>query len=231
MYGDSPHIIRGGSVDPKRLFYSNVETSLILPVTIPPGFGILPAGTVVGQILSGSRKGQFVPCTIRTAAAGLAKGLKTLFGAAYLLADGADDDAGAAQVTIDDSYKFEVGDLGFALDSDTAAGVDLGAVTAIDRTTYANKAIVTFTNHITAAITVANGGLVSIQTKAATVWQTAKGILIGAIDTGVGEKAQGGQGAMVVSNAVLYKGSLYNCDAGAISDLGAVESGQFLILK
>ena len=225
MYGDSPHIVRGGIVDPKRLFYSNVETALLLPVTIPPGFGILPAGTVVGQILSGNRTGQYVPVTPRVPATGL----NTMFGAAYLLADG---DANAiAQMTIEDSYKFAVGDLCFALDGDTAAGVDLGAVVSIDRTTNTHFATVTFTNDITAAITVAQGGVVAIQTLGVSPWQAADGILIGGIDTGVGENAAGGQGAMVVSNAILYGGCLYNCDAGAITDLGALSSGQYLVMR
>jgi hypothetical protein len=225
MYGDSPHIVRGGIVDPKRLFYSNVETALILPVTIPPGYGLVPAGTVVGQILSGNRTGQFVPVTPRVPATGL----NTMFGAAYLLADG---DANAiAQMTIEDSYKFAIGDLGFALDGDTAAGIDLGAVTAIDRTTNTHFATVTFTNNITNVITVAQGGVVAIQTLGVAPWQAARGILIGGIDTGVGENAAGGQGAMVLSNAILYGGCLYNCDAGAITDLGAVASGQHLVIR
>ena len=225
MIGDSPHIVRGGIIDPKRLFYSNVETALILPVTIPPGYGIIPAGSVMGRILTGTRAGQFVPVTQRVPATGLT----TMFGAAYLLADG--DANAVAQVLMEDSYKFAVGDLGFAIDGNTAAGVDLGAVTAIDRTTTAHFATVTFTNNITNVITVAQGGVVAVQTQAISDWQTAAGILIGGVDTGVGPDAAGGQGAMVVSNAVLYAGCLYNCDAGAIAELGAVASGQYLIMR
>jgi hypothetical protein len=225
MQGDSPHIIRGGIVDPKRLFYSNVESALILPVTIPPGYGILPAGTVMGQILAGTRTGQYVPVTQRVPAAGL----NTLFGAAYLLADG--DVNPIAQVTMNDSYKFAVGDLGFAIDGNTAAGVDLGAVTAIDRTTNSHFATVTFTNNITNVITVNQGGLVAIQTQIISDWQTAAGILIGSVDTGVGVDAQGGHGAIVFSNAILYNGCLYNCDAGAVIELAAVVSGQHLIMR
>jgi hypothetical protein len=225
MYGDSPHIVRGGIVDPKRLFYSNVESALILPVTMPPGMGIIPAGTAVGTIAGGNRAGQQVPASLRTPA----PGMTTMFGAAYILNDGAA--AATINVTMEDSYKFAVGDLCYAVDGNTVAGVDLGPIVAIDRATNPHFATITFTNNVTAAITVAEGGMVAVQTQAGGVWQTAIGILTTSIDTGLGPNAAGGQGAMVVSNAILYFGCLYNCDAGVITDLGAVVSGQYLILR
>jgi hypothetical protein len=47
----------------------------------------------------------------------------------------------------------------------------------------------------------------------------------------VGLNASGGSGAMGFSNAILYNGCLYNCDAGAVTELTAVVSGQFLIMR
>ena len=91
IYGNTPHLLRGGQIDRRSIFGPcNLEGILTLPVTIPPGFGFLPAGTTMGKITSeigATRAGQYVPYTPQAAAGGLAAALTTLFGAAYLLAD------------------------------------------------------------------------------------------------------------------------------------------------
>ena len=51
------------------------------------------------------------------------------------------------------------------------------------------------------------------------------------VDTGTGADAVGAQGSIVMSNAMLYKGLLPNYDAGALTDLSGVISGQLLVLK
>jgi hypothetical protein len=225
MPGQTPHLRRGAQVDPKRLFYSDQNIALTKQVTIPPGYGFLPAGTVMGKISeSTNRAGQFVPYAVQAPTAGLA-----FLGGAYLTQDGAA--SAECHVTMEDSYMFAVGDHLGAVDSD-GTPIDLGAVTAIDRTTYAHKAVVTATNDVTAAITVANGGMVFIQTDASTPFSTAAGILTTGVDTGYGEEADGGQGVVVLSNAILYKGLIPNLDAGGLADLTwATEDGQFLILR
>lgn len=230
-YGDTPYVLRGGQVNPKKLFYSNPQKALFKHITIPAGYGVLPAGTVMGEITeSTNRKGQFVPTTPREAATGLSAGLNTLFGAAYILDNGGDADAGIFYTTMIDSYKFAVGDHVFALDSD-GTEIDLGAIVTIDRATFSHKAKITASTHLTAGITVANGGLVAIQTKVDGVFQAAKGILAITVDTGVGANAKGAQGSMIISNAQVYYGCTYNCTTNEISELGGSLSGQILTLK
>ena len=111
------------------------------------------------------------------------------------------------------------------------SSIDLGAITAIDRTTYSHIALITVTNNVTTAITVANGGCVWIQTVTAAPFTYAKGILAGGVDTGEGENSKGGAGNLVLGNAVLYKGALYGYDDEAATDLGNVEDGNLIYLK
>jgi len=233
IYGNTPHLLRGGQIDRRSIFGPcNLEGILTLPVTIPPGFGFLPAGTTMGKITSeigATRAGQYVPYTPQAAAGGLAAALTTLFGAAYLLADPSDT-ATTLEVTMNDSYKFAVADHIAALDSNSTA-LDVGAISAIDRTTYKDKAVITVAQIDLSTIDMAQGGCIIHQTDTADPYQTAVGILIGGVETGTGENAQGGQGVIVISNAILNVGALYNCDSGAITDLSAVQHGNLLVLK
>lgn len=224
-YGDSPYIKRGFQVDSKRLFYSDEKIALKKLTSVVAGYGILEAGTVLGKITeSTSRKDMYVPYAIQAPTAGL-----DFVGGAYLLADGASDTT-LLQVTQEDSYKFAVGDHIAAVDSD-ATPIDCGAIVAIDRTTYSNKATIQIAETSMAAITVAAGGMIFIQTQTTTPFSNAVGILIEGVDTGTGENAVGGQGGVVFSNAILYKGLIQNYDSGALTDLGATTDGQYLILK
>ena len=223
--GDAPNIKRGFQVDPKRLFYSDEEKALCKMVTLVPGYGILEAGTIVGVITeSTSRKDQFVPYAIAAPTAAL-----PFIAGAYLLADGGATDT-LIPVTMEDSYKFAVGDHLGGVDSD-ATPIDIGAITAIDRTTYSHYATLTVTEIDLSGLTVAKGAMVFIQTQTSTPWTNAIGILKEGVDTGVGEDAVGAQGSVVISNAMIYKGLLPNYDAGALTDLSGVVSGQLIVLK
>jgi len=231
-YGDTPYVQRGDQIDRREIFGPcNLGAIIQLPVTIPAGFGYIPAGTVMGAITeSTSRAGQYVPYTPQDAAGGLAAALTTLFGASYLLAD-----PGAAatvlEVTMDDSYRFAVGDHIAILDGDTTA-IEGSAITAIDRTTYKDKATIAC-SAITGSedVDMVDGACVIHQTQTGTPFQNAVGILVGGVNTGIGVNAKGAQGVIVISNAVLNYGALYNLDAGAITDLSAVVSGNYVILK
>lgn len=231
-YGDTPYMVRGGQIDRREIFGPcNLDAIIQIPVTIPAGFGYIPAGAVMGVITeSTNRVGQYVPYTPQAAAGGLAAALETLFGASYLLADPTDSST-TLEVTMNDSYRFEVGDHIAVLDSNTVA-LDGADITAIDRTTYKDKATLTHAT-ISGAVGVdmAQGACVIHQTKTSTPFQAAVGILVGGVNTGVGANAKGSHGVIVLSNAILNKGALYNLDSGAITALGAVVSGNLVILK
>ena len=229
MYGSQPYgVVRTGQADIRTLFKSRPETAFIKDISIPAGYGIIPAGTVMGIITeSTNRKGMYVPYVLEA----LSAGLTTYPGLAYLTSPGLDTTA--IWVTMADSYKFASGDHLAAGDSalDGASAIDLGAISAIDRTTYTHVAVITVTNALTSSVTLAQGGCVWIQTATAAPFTYAKGILAGGVDTGEGENAKGGAGNLILGNAVLYKGALYGYDSEVQTDLSNVEDGNLIYLK
>jgi len=229
MYGSQLYgTVLTGQSDIRALFKSRPEDAFVKDISIPGGYGVIPGGTVLGIITeSTNRKGYYVPYTSEV----LEAGLTTLFGLAYLTSPGLNSTT--IYVTMADSYKFAVGDHLGAGDSalDNTSAIDLGAITAIDRTTYTHIAAITVTNSLTSAVTLAQGGCVWIQTATAAPFSYAKGFLNGAIDTGIGANAKGGSGGLILGNAVLYKGALYGYDTGAYTDLGNVEDGNLIYLK
>lgn len=229
-YGDTPHIVRGWPEDYRRLFYSNPDHAQKRDISIPAGMGIIPAGAVMAKITeSTNRLGYYVPYTPETLAAALP--YRSTRGLAYLVQDGADN--AYVYVAMADSYKFAVGDHLAVGDSDTAAAsnADLGAITAIDRTTYSHIAKITVTNALASSFTVANGAAVWIQSNTSAPYVKAVGILMAAVDTGEGENAKGGTGVLILGNAMLYKDLLTNYDSEALTDMSwAREDNNLLIM-
>lgn len=229
--GQTPYIYRGGQEDPRPIFYSDLDKALAKSITIPGGYGVIKAGTVMGIITeSTNRKNYYVPYVFADTT-GIAAALAdaNTVGLAYLVADHGGGNK-IAYVTLNDSYKFAVGDHVGCIDSDYAAHDDNGAITAIDRTTYMHMAVITVTNNIS-AIDVAKGACIFIQSKTASPYVEAKGILKAGVDTGLGENAKGGIGVIVLRNAMLYKDSLSCYNADALADLsGAVEDAKYLIM-
>jgi len=224
--GQTPYVYKGGQEDLKRLFYSDPDKAFTRAITIPAGYGVVKAGAVMGIITeSTNRVGQHVPYTGLDAAGNVAAGIENLFGAAFLTDDPATGNDG--YVTMEDSYKFAVGDHLVAGDSDLS-NTDLGAITAIDRTTYTHIAKITVTNSF-GSETVAKGAVITIQSAAASPYVAANGILKTAVDTGVGENAKGGQGVIVISNAMLYSSALYNWNSDVVTDLGGSDSTPYYI--
>jgi len=224
--GQTPYVFRGGQEDLKRLFYSDPDKAFARAITIPAGYGVVKAGAVMGIITeSTNRVGQYVPYTGLDAVGNVAAAVENLFGAAFLTT--APTTGTEAQVTMEDSYKFAVGDHLVAGDSDLS-NTDLGAITAIDRTTYTHIAVITVTNTF-GSETLAKGAVITIQSATGTPYVAGVGILKAAVDTGTGENAKGGQGVIVISNAMLYSASLYNWNADVVTDIGGSDSTPYYI--
>jgi len=228
--GDTPHIVRGGQQDYKRLYYSNPDQALKKDVALAAGFGVVPAGCGLAKITGdgATNKGKYVPYNPTTPSSAVKN-----TGRAYLVQDTtASTDV---YVTMEDSYKFLVGDQVYVSDANTttSSATDCGVITAIDRTTYSHMAKITVTNTLAANFTVAQSASIFHKAGAdnSNTWSDCAGILEVAVDTGIGEDAKGGVGTMIISNAVLYYGLLTNIDAAAISDLSAVADGQYFIMK
>ncbi|MHA2136322.1 MAG: hypothetical protein ACW99J_20885, partial [Candidatus Thorarchaeota archaeon] len=125
---DIASIIRGGQKDYKRLFYSEPDRALTKEVTLQAGYGLAKNLSAAGNV------NKYVPLM-----PGIAANLPDAanpdhqLAAAFLTADvssGSD-----LQVTMQDSYKFAVGDDVILFDETTyaASSENLGAITAIDR--------------------------------------------------------------------------------------------------
>lgn len=231
MYGDTPHIVRGGQQDYKRLYYSNPDQALKKDVALAAGFGVIPAGCGLAKITGdgATNKGKYVPYNPTTPSSAVKN-----TGRAYIVADQANSTS--VYVTMEDSYKFLVGDQVYMSDANTStsSAEDLGVITAIDRTTYSHMAVITVTTAPSGAtFTVAQSACIFHKAGAdnSNTWSDCAGILEVAVDTGTGENAKGGVGTMIISNAVLYYGLLTNIDAAAIADLSAVADGQYFIMK
>jgi len=228
VYGDTPYMVRGGQTDYKRIFYSDQNRALTKPITLIGGFGVIPAGTVMAKISeSTSRANQYVPYTPEgTTWAGA--GLQAAWpGVTYFTADLSTATSG--NVKLEDSYRFAVGDHIAVTDTDDTM-TDCGAITAIDRTTYSHIAVITWTNAVSAA-TVAKGAIAYHQTTTASPYTLAVGVLLGSVDTGVGENAKGAQGTLVLSNAMLYAGTILGYNSDVATDLGSSSDGKYIILK
>ncbi len=226
MKGDTPYIFKGAQEDLRRLFYSDPNRAMAKVITIPKGYGVLPAGTVMGIITEGDRKNYYVPYSPVVDGDGFTLGLNNMFGLAYLTNEPSTGTDG--HVTLEESYMFADDDHLAAWDDDDVQ-VDLGAVTGIDRTTYTHIGVITVSNSF-GTETLAKGGAIGIQSAIATPFVAAAGILKGTVDTGLGADAKGAQGVLVLKSAMLYVNSLYNYTANVLSDLDGKADGQYLII-
>jgi hypothetical protein len=227
--GSTPQLNRGPEFPGhKALYYSIREIALIKDKSVQAGYGVLRAGTIMAENISAlttGGKGLLVPCAT------------TLFtvgdvGRAFALVDVASG-VDVINVTMEDSYKFMVGDDLILANNDGGGEYgNGGAIISIDRTTMPHYAIITFTTGIvTANNTVAKACCCYVEAGGSGKLSAAKYILDKDIDTGVGEIAKGAITPVLVSNAILYTNSLVNFDAAAATALGTVDDGQHTILK
>jgi hypothetical protein len=225
FYGETPYVQHEIETNYRRLFYSRPEQALITDITLAAGYGILKAGTVLALNKSAAGNyNKYVPYNPTTAA----YGDPNQVGRAFLI----DTPSGTTvNVVLQDSYKFVVGD-DLIIDDDNSAAENLGAITAIDRTTYVHIAAITVTATISGTFTLAQNGFVCVEAgDSSNIYSDAVGILGATVDTGLGEKAKGALAPMIRSNAILYDGLLTNIDAASRTDLSATLEGRYLIIK
>jgi hypothetical protein len=232
IYGETPYLVRGDEQSYKRLFYSRPEQALMRDVTISAGYGVLKAGTPLAQNVSASGNVyEYVPYCPTTPASGDT----TQKGNAFLVADASGGSLTTVYVTMNDSYKFEVGDdiIIYDTSSKTTSAENLGAITAIDRTTYQHMAKITFTSATSSSFTVANSAAIHVECGADSTngYSDCAGILASTVDTGTGENAKGALAPMILSSAILYEGCCEGLDTAAKSDISASSNGNLLVIK
>jgi hypothetical protein len=209
----------------KPLFHSVRDIALILDKTVQGGYGYLKSGTVMAINLStDGGHGNLVPYVPLSGDVVLGK--DSAIGVAPVVLNSITDHI---YVSLEDSYKFVVGDYLYA-DNDSDEGpISGGIISAIDRTTSTLYADITVASLTATNVTVAKKAYVYIYAGASGN-NVAAYILDKDIDTGVGVEALGALTSVVVSNCVLYENSLINMTAAAIAALGVVD-GRFFIMK
>lgn len=227
MGGDTPHVINGVATDYKRLFYSDPKDALSVPIQCQAGYGTLPQGIAMAKNLSAAGNvGKFVPYNLTTY-----DGTEANTGGRVYVVSSIASGAVIADVTLEDSYKFAVGDD--IIVNETGQTVQsCGAITDIDRSTYSHMARITFTTACTNGAATGNDACVSVEAGvSANAYSDCVGILGKAVDTGSGVNAKGGIGVLIISNAILYTGMLVNFDAAAIVDMSSTTFGNYTVLK
>ncbi len=215
---DTPNITRGVQTDYKRMFKSDPNIALARPITLQAGYGKIDLGTAMA--INGSAAGNIGKAIPYDPTA--VTGAENAPGRAYLVQNSGTSDA-FAYVTMDDSYKFAVGDDVYIID-DTTSVEQVGAIAEIDRATYTHMVKITFTTNIGGvAFTTARFAYLAVQGS-----DTCVGILQQTRNTGCGSTASGAQGAIVKANAQLYNGMLTNVDSAARTDISATVDGQYL---
>lgn len=224
---DIPSIVYGTQVDYKRLYYSDPNAALKVPVTIMAGYGQLEMGTALAKNLSAAGGvGKTLPYNPTSFT-----GAEDHPGRAYLVANSGTTDT-FVYVSMNDSYKFAVGD-DLIINDNTTTAENLGAITEIDRTSETHRAKITATAAIGGvAFTTARKAYVCVEGGDATNnYSDCVGILEKSVDTGTGEDAKGALATMILGNAVLYTGALTNVDAAARTDLSASTYGIYTYMR
>jgi hypothetical protein len=225
--GDIPHQLWGVQKDYKEIYKSDPMIALRTDRTIQAGYGVLDAGTILAENLSAAgNDGKLVPYNPTSFT-----GAEDHPGRAYLVTNSGTTDK-FVYVTMDDSYKFAVGD-DLIINDNTTSAENLGAITAIDRTSEPHRAKITATAAIGGtAFTVARKAYVCVEAGDNTNnYSDAVAILEKTVDTGTGENSQGAVADVIYGNCLLYEGLLTNLDSAAKTDLSASSKGQLLMIR
>lgn len=230
IHGETPYLVRGEDGSYKRLFYSSPVNALLRDITIQSGYGVLRAGTPLAlNVSAAGNVGKYVPYAQTTPDSS-----SEVQKSAFLVQDAVSTTS--LYVTMEDSYKFKVGDDVIIYDTTTygTSAENLGAITAIDRTTYKHMAVITVTTSVSGTtFAVSRSACIHVECGADNTngYSDCAGILANTVDTGTGEKAKGAVAPMILSNAVLYEGCCEGLDAAAKTDISASSNGNLLVIK
>ncbi len=224
---DIPQVVHGVQYDYKRLYYSNPDAALKVPVTLMAGYGLIEQGTMLSKNLSAAGKaGLLLPYNPTSFT-----GAEDHPGRAYLVANSGTTDK-FVYVNMDDSYKFNIGD-DLIINDDTTTAENLGAITAIDRTSETHRAQITATTAIGGtAFTTARKAYVCVEAgTSGNLFSDCVGILEKSVDCGTGVNAKGAVATLILGNVVLYEGMLTNSDSAAKTDISGTSYGMYLYIR
>ena len=204
----------------RKLFFSQREAGLFLPKTVRAGYGEIPAGTILAEIVAAPYL--LVPYCPDTISA-------EDIGRAMFLADVLNT-ATTATIWKEDSGKFAVGDV--VVLTDTDGTYEEKTISALVYNENARTYTVTFSAAVTGDFTVAKLANMYIKAGSTGKLSTAKYVLDQ--DTYAGDWENNGTNALTsvfVSNGILYTNSLPNFDSTAATAMSAVADGTFTIFK
>ena len=225
--GDIPYLDYGGQLDLKKLYYSDPIAALKVPITIAPGYGQLDSGTSIAENLSAAgnynKHVPYNPTTFTGTEDHPAK---------MNLVQNSGATATVLYTTLDDSYKCIVGD-DICINDNTTTTENLGAITAIDRTTYTHMAAITVTTATGGtSFTTARFAYIIVEAgTSANNYSDGVGILEKTINAGTGSKAKGAYATLILGNCVLYTGGLTNVDAAFRTDVSAATYGNYTYIR
>jgi hypothetical protein len=204
----------------KRLYKSPREVALLLDKTFKAGYGCLEIGTVLAEDQNSGNLVPYAPDTIS----------EEDVARVFLLND-VSSPFTSFDVDLLESYKLASGET--IIITDTDGSYSQTAITGIDRTSSPRKATVTV-NEVSASFSVSKlaNAYVKAEDAASGKRSKAKYILDMTVDTGAGADAEGGLGAVLLSNAIVYKEDVPNMDSAAMTNLGNVsEDGGYYVVK
>ncbi len=216
----------------KHLYKSPREVALLLDKTLKGGYGSLPAGTVLAEMLddSGNGTGYLVPYVPKNSNLDF----ETDFARIPLVQDNTNGSATDFVVDVLESYKVGSGEEVVITDDGTNGGYlgpqKVSSVSRGDRT-----ATITIDTSVDCSATnmlVSNNANLYVKAGTADQYSDAKYVLDMDVDTGAGQYAKNGLASVLLSNAILRQDAVTNMDSDAQTDLGNVsEDGTYFILK
>lgn len=217
--GDLPQInhVMGPQFREKRLFFSEPEIALIIQKNVRGGYGDLEMGTVMAVDTNSGFLVPYVPDTISAADKGRA-----------MLVTGCNA-TNTFKIWKEDSGKFKAADVIVLTDSDAA--YEQATVSTVVLDADGRMATVTLSANTTANFETAKFACAYLKAGTTGKLSAAKYILDQHLSTGEYDNPNGAHTSVVLSNAIVYADALVGSDATALTALGGVVDGPYVILK
>jgi len=219
--GDLPQVNHTGYTQfrEKRLFFSEREVALIIQKTVRGGYGDLEMGTVMAVEAATGLLVPYVPDTISAADPG------------RLMLATDNITATTFKIWKEDFGKIKAGDVLVLTDTDAAyeeATVSTVIMDADGRTATVTLSGATVT---VGGFTVAKAANCYLKAGASGKRSTAKYVMDQHLSTGDYTNPNGAHTSVVLSNAIMYADAMVGADATALSALGGVVDGPYVVLK
>jgi hypothetical protein len=210
-FPNGPYLFNSGQVLIEDVWDSPQEDAQLFSYMLGKGYGTLPPGLVMAKNCSAAGgAGEYIPY-VPALYDNLATNPYMKIGRSFLTADVADGDL-VCYIPLADSYRFQVGDELILADDGSTTAENVGAISAIDITTSAVVAKLTFPYPVTAAggFTLANSGCCYINGNASGILASNLATAVKQVDTLTLTGTSGTASITVAGN--LTKTATFNSD-------------------